>query len=146
MTQQLQGYCRSAIFNQTLYPVEHALDPLRPVAHFAIFDKTAGAGGLGNGPLELRKQRRVVGKGRNRCKLQFLQQRRISLGNAEDHLDKPLDALGAEMLADIGEATGGLLQHPRPEVICGQCRCHQMLAKSRIGIGSAGALPREFLP
>jgi hypothetical protein len=94
----------------------------------------------------LRKQRLVVGRGRGGSKLQFLQQRRIALGKADDHLDEALDAFGAEMLADFGKSTGGFLQRPRTEAIGGERGCHQMLAKSPLGKGRAGALPGEFLP
>src|SRR5437667_11303865 len=49
------------------------------------------------------------------------------------------------MLADFGKATGSLLQRPWRKAVCGECGCHQMLAKSPIGKRSAGALPGEFL-
>ncbi len=110
MIEQPQNQCRPAIFNQVRYPVEDALDPLHPAAHLVVFDITVGAGGLGDGLLELRKQRGVVCTGRGSGKLQFLQQQGIALGKAEHHLDEPFDALAAEMLADFGEATGSLLQ------------------------------------
>src|SRR5467141_2123791 len=65
MLKQLQHQSSPAIVYQTRNPIEHALDPLHPATHLAVFDIIVGAGGFGDSLLELSKQRRIVRGGRD---------------------------------------------------------------------------------
>jgi hypothetical protein len=92
MIEQPQHQRCPAAFEQARDLVKHALDARRPIAHLVIFEIVVRAGGFGDGLPELCKQGLVIRRRHGDGKLQLLQQFRITLGKAHDHLDKAIKA------------------------------------------------------